>query len=153
MKSDGSGRRKVTEQAIVDPPSLSPDGKWMVAPVPEAAAAGSHPDNLVLTKAFPLDGGQPTILCQQYCVWNWDTTGELVYLIVGQWFNGTYVLPAVHGSEFPKLPAEGLGGREEVAAVKGAKLIPELVGGGLNDTVYPFTRTNVRRNLYRIPLP
>src|SRR5581483_5726578 len=105
------------------------------------------------TKAFPVGGGDPVVLCQDYCTWNWDSTGSDVFLNVGQWFKGTYVLPVSHGSAFPKLPPEGLGGRDDVAGIKGAKLVPETVGGAFSDTIYPFTRSNVRRNLYRIPLP
>ncbi len=148
MKSDGSDRHKVSGQRILDPPWVSPDGKWMVATVP-----GPDPDHMVVTKAYPIDGGEPLMLCQDYCGWTWDATGSFVYLHVGQWYRGSYVFPVPHGSDFPKLPAEGLGRQEDVAAIKGAKLVTEFVGGALNETVYPFTRTNVRRNLYRVPLP
>ncbi len=54
MKADGTGRRKITPERILDIESVSPDGRWVVvgAPNPDEEYTAS-------AKAFPVDGGAP----------------------------------------------------------------------------------------------
>jgi len=37
--------------------------------------------------------------------------------------------------------------------VKGARFFPQVVDSAANPSVFAFTRTNIHRNLYRIPIP
>ena len=53
MKADGTWRRKAIPEHILDPVSVSSDGRWLVAAVP-----GPDQDHGVLTKAFAIDGQQ-----------------------------------------------------------------------------------------------
>jgi hypothetical protein len=54
----------------------------------------------------------------------------------------------------PQMPAQGFQSEAEVAAVPGVEVIPYGdVGPGSSPEIYVFSRENVSRNLYRIPLP
>jgi hypothetical protein len=66
---------------------------------------------------------------------------------------GTYALPVNRNTGLPDLPAEGLGDVQDLKYVKGARFFPQVVDSAANPSVFAFTRTNIHRNLYRIPIP
>jgi eukaryotic-like serine/threonine-protein kinase len=147
MNTDGTGRRKVTADRIFDTTAVSPDGRWIVAGTP-----GPDQEHMLETKAFAVDGGNAVPLCLGYCLLDWDTAGKFAFLSFSQLSEGSYVLPVLHDSGLPRLPSAGVARKEDVAKLKPAALIPELVDSAVNSSVYAFTRRNTRRNLYRIPL-
>src|SRR6266404_3392111 len=51
MKDDGSERRKVSPERILDALAMSPDGRWFVASTPDP-----NQNQLVASKAFAVDG-------------------------------------------------------------------------------------------------
>jgi hypothetical protein len=55
---------------------------------------------------------------------------------------------------FPNFPSEGFGSEREIANFPGARLIdvPPDFAPGPTPEIYAFSRQNVQRNLYRIPL-
>jgi len=53
MKSDGTGRRKITSERILDIASVSPDGRWIVA-----ASPNSDEEHLASWKAFSCGWGR-----------------------------------------------------------------------------------------------
>ena len=146
MKADGTGRRKVSPDHILDPVSVSPDGRWLVA-----AAPGHDQDHAVLTKAFAADGSAAVTLCDGYCSINWDTAGRFVYLYFHHLYEGNYVVPVQHETGLPKLPPGGVVRAEDLG--KNPIMIPRFVDSAVDPAVYAYTVTNTRRNLYRIPLP
>ena len=148
MKADGTGRRKVTPDHILDPVSVSPDGRWLVA-----AAPGPDQDHAVLTRAFAVDGSAPVTLCDGYCSINWDTAGKFVYLYFHHLYEGNYVVPVQHDTGLPKLPPGGVARAEDLPNSKNPIMIPRFVDSAVDPAVYAYTLTNTRRNLYRIPLP
>jgi hypothetical protein len=66
---------------------------------------------------------------------------------------GTYIVPLATGQVFPKLPPTGIASKADAAALPGAKSVDSFVLPGLNEEIYAFSRTNVHRNLFQIPLP
>jgi len=65
----------------------------------------------------------------------------------------TYVLPTKPGTPFANLPPGGFRSSAELAAVPGVHIIEAAdVAPGPSPDVYVFSRENVQRNLYRIPL-
>ena len=72
MKTDGTGRRKITSERILDISSVSPDGRWVVAGA-ELRRRGPG------MKAFAVDGGATVPLCVDYCVFNWDMSGKFAF--------------------------------------------------------------------------
>jgi serine/threonine protein kinase len=148
MKADGSGRRKINSDRILDIEGVSPDGRWVLAGAPVA-----NPDYSAETKAFPVDGGEAIALCEGYCRMHWDTTGKFVYLFFPQAVSGSAPLPVQPETGLPKVPAGGIARGEDLKSTKAAPTIPWVVDSAVSPSVYAYTRRNTRRNLYRIQLP
>jgi len=146
MKTDGTDRRKITSERILDIASVSPDGRWVVAGSPN-----SDEEHLAIMKAFPVDGGVPVPLCADYCWVSWDTAGRYVHLSFLPYGSGSYVLPVVHDG-LPKVPAGGAR-RQDLINAKADIAIPGSVQSAVSPSLYAYTRQATRRNLYRIQLP
>ena len=155
MKVDGTGRRKIISDSILDILAVSPDGRWFVA-----AAPISGQEHTAAVSAFPVDGGAPVRVCLGYCTLSWDTAGKFMYIYFPELRAGVYPLPVQHATGLPKLPQAGIAQAEDFAKAKAAAAILENVNSAFLENVtsavgpsfYAFTRTNTRRNLYRIPL-
>jgi len=148
MKSDGSDRNKVSQTPVIDLLGVSPDGRWFVA-----GSQGPDQDHTAAIKAFPADGGEPLTLCLGYCRVDWDPSGKFAYIQFLDADNGgTYAIPLTHDSPIPKLPPSGITDAKALEALKGATLIKQHIDSALSPSVYAFTRSVTRRNLYRIPL-
>jgi Tol biopolymer transport system component len=149
MKADGTGRRKISPQRVLDFLSVSPDGRWGVAAVPS-----SDEDLPMATMAIAVDGSAPVVLCAGYCSLTWDNTGRYAFLYAfGEMFDGSYRLPVAHETGLPVLPASGFASAKELSNTKMNTLIPWYVESALSPAVYAYTREDSRRNLYRIQLP
>lgn len=148
MKTDGTGRRKVTPERILDFTAVSPDGRWLVASSP-----GSDEDHPVLFRSFAADGSAVVPLCVRYCVFSWDTTGRSVYLSFPNQNRGSYSIPVIHELGLPKMPSAGFAGIEDVPNAKTNAVIPWLVESAVSQSVYAYSRISTRRNLYRVRLP
>ena len=148
MKADGSGRRKISQERIIDIISVSPDGRWVVAGTPsysEEYAAGP--------KAFAVDGSKAIPLCRGYCLPSWDVTGRFVYLFFQKLQTGTFILPVLPETGLPRLPPDGITRLEDLTKTKVGAPIPRFVSAAVGSSTYAYTRENTRRNLYRITLP
>jgi serine/threonine protein kinase len=148
MKSDGSGRRKITSERMFDVLAVSPDGRWIVA-----ASPGPDQEHTVATRAFSVDGSKAVTLCLDYCFFTWDTAGKFVYVYLWQLHESSYALPGLHDSGLPKVPPGGIARREYLTNAKTFTAIPQIVRSAVSPSVYAYTRENTRRNLYRVPLP
>jgi len=151
MKEDGTGRQKVTPDAIIGLQSLSPDGQWLSAQVEFSAE-----ERYFGTVAYPISGGSGILVCD-FCHAVWGPDGRILYV----WFHGwggaevtkTFALPIPPGKPLPQLPPAGFKSEAEVAKTPGVKVIDHgIITPGLDPSVYAFNRTSVHRNLYRIPL-
>jgi len=147
MKTDGTDRRKITSERILDIASLSPDGRWVVA-----GSSNSDEEHPASMKAFPVDGGTSVPLCVDYCWLTWDTAGRYVYFSFLPYGSGSYALPVMHDLGLPKLPPGGAR-RQDLINVKTDIAIPRSVQSAISPSVYAYTRETTRRNLYRIQLP
>ena len=143
INPDGSARRRLAAQPIIDLIAVSPDGKWVVAAVPSA--------NVELTAAvtaFVVDGSASVPLCSGYCTLAWDTTGKHIYLNYPDTFGaGTYVIPVREDVILP-------GGARRVDALnrKSLTLLPWDVATGRDTDEYAYVVQTIRSNLFRIPL-
>jgi hypothetical protein len=147
MKPDGTDRRKITSERILDISAVSPDGRWVAAGSPNSDE--EHPASM---KAFPVEGGASVPLCVDYCEVTWDTAGKYVYFSFLPYGTGSYVLPVIHDVGLPKLPPVGAR-REDFLNAKTNIAIPQTVQSAASPSVYAFTRETTRRNLYRIQIP
>jgi serine/threonine protein kinase len=152
MKSDGSGRRNISSQHVVDAMAVSPDGRWIIASSP--VANSEYPAE---TMAFAVDGSKILPVCRGYCGMNWDASGKFAYLKYFLKFNEAYksdamaVLPVQQETGLPKLPPSGLTSKDALVKANLATL-PSNVESIVSPSLYAYDVQNIRRNLYRIPL-
>jgi Tol biopolymer transport system component len=148
MKGDGTGRRKITTEPMLDVEAVSPDGRWI-------AVSSPNPDqeHTIAIKAFPMDGNNAVPLCLGYCVLNWDIPGKFMYVRFPQLSEGTHALPVLLDSGLPRLPPAGIARIEDFKSAKSAAVLPSGLPSAVNSSFYAYTRQNTRRNLYRIQLP
>ncbi len=148
MKTDGSGRRKIVSERILDVLTVSPDGRWVVASTPNP-----DPEHTVATKAFAVDGSAAVTLCLDYCYLHWDTAGKFVYSYIVQLHDSSYAIPVQHDTGLPKVSPGDFARIEREANAKTITAIPQVVHSAVSPSVYAYTRQTTRRNLYRIQLP
>jgi Tol biopolymer transport system component/predicted Ser/Thr protein kinase len=146
---DGTERRKITPDPIVDLNSISPDGRWIVAP-----AKVRDDEQSVATTAFPLDGGPPLRVCNSFCGARWDISGKFFYLTFNNTGDSnTYALPVNPARGIPGFPPGGVTKADDLKADKRVVVIPQTIDSAAGPNLYSYTRENTRRNIYRIPLP
>lgn len=132
---------------------LSPDGRRIVAAVPDREGPGS-----VMSVAYPLDGGSPVPICKAICTARWGLSGKYFYLsFLGAGDAGvatTFAAPLAPRQSLPHLPPEGLTSPEQAEQMPGWLAIAqrENIVPGTTPSHYAFTRQVVHRNLYRIPI-
>jgi eukaryotic-like serine/threonine-protein kinase len=145
---EGSGRKKLLDEAILDLTAVSPDGRW-IAVLQKDDTDKDHPYR---TLAYPTGGGKPVTLCA-LCYLGWSADGK--YLAVQ--FQPpphsveTYLLPVSAERGLPDLPPGGLSGPEDSRKMNRVTVLPKSVDSVLGPEKYSYTITNIRRNIYRIP--
>ena len=144
MKTDGSGRHKVTEDHILDLITVSPDGRWIVV----GDATGDEP--VYATKAIAADGSQTVSLCSGLCEVAWDTAGKSMFFSYPKLSEKTYMFVVPRDAGIPKMPPRGITRMEDIP--KSAALVPQQVDSAVSPSLYVYTRRSSRRNLYRIAL-
>jgi serine/threonine protein kinase len=149
MSQDGSERRKVLSDPIVDLFAISPDEQW-------ALVTHQVPGDVSL-RAYPLRGGPPVPVCNR-CRARWAPDGKSIWFAITEGLMGTQratiVVPLRGGTMLPPLPPAGIQSREELLTIPGAQLILDRTAvPGPTPSTYAFSRTSAQRNLYRIPLP
>lgn len=148
VKSDGTGRRKISDEPIFDFYGVSPDGRWALAVI--RGSDNSRPYSVV---AFPIDGGQTVPVCLGLCPAIWDRSGKSLYLYFpNSGDKNTYILPLQH-TGLPILPPAGISSSEELSSLKVPVVAQKVFESGGTPLLYAYTRSTVRRNLYRLPLP
>jgi eukaryotic-like serine/threonine-protein kinase len=148
MKSDGSDRRKVSPQRILDTLATSPDGRWVLVQVPTPGD-----ENTTATDAIAVDGSAIVPLSDGYCMSRWDTTGKYFYVYCPQLNPDSHLLSVLPSTGLPKVPPAGFSRLEDFASPKTNGGVPWYVESAVGSNVYAYTRDNTRRNLYRIQLP
>jgi hypothetical protein len=138
------------QDRIVDLPILkigvSPDGKWVI--VFSFGAGEVNPSML----AVPTHGGAAKKICTTWCWPGWSSDGRFFYVALppGQ---TTFVIPVPAGKSLPDLPPSGIDPSTKTAELRGASRIDHgLITPGPNPLEYVFLKTDLQRNLFRIPL-
>jgi hypothetical protein len=153
MAQDGSGRRKLIPDPVVQMQTVSPDGQWVVAQI---AFPGEDPPRGVV--AISANSKERIRLCRGVCGVRWALDGRSLFLSVPGvgpektfgW--GTFSIRLPPGKLFPRLPSKGIGVEHELATIPGARRLEEYAMPGGNDGIYMFNRVTAHRNLFRIPL-
>jgi Tol biopolymer transport system component len=157
IKQDGTGRQQITATPVLDKFGVSPDGRWVIVYSPGAGQAQGA------TLAVPTHGGAPRRICRQgACLATWSSDGRFFY-VLNSAANArdaatlardkTVAIPVPSGQSLPDLPADGLDLATTQLAIPGARVIDQaLISPGPDPSTYVFTRTDLQRNLFRIPL-
>jgi hypothetical protein len=104
--------------------------------------------------AYPNGGGRPVVVCGG-CFVGWSVDGKYLIVQTGPSPNSqsqAYLLSVSGKRGLPELPPEGLGGPEDLRKSGKGILLPRGVDSVLGPENYSYTVTNIRRNIYRIPI-
>ena len=146
MKSDGSGRRKVYPDPILELHSVAPDGRWAIAWASLSKDTGLEAHNY----ALPLAGGAPHMICSGYCGSSWSVDGK--YFVTRAYtMEGVFTMVVdLPSGDLPSL--DPVRSRQDMERVKGARITQALLVPGPLPRQVAEQREEVHRNLYRIPL-
>jgi len=152
VNPDGGGLRKASDYPAIETGAVSPDMKSVVV-YARHARSGEEPTGASVI--LPLNGGPPVRLAGggAASVTRWSADGKFLYLPLASSAQ-TFLIRLPAGQVWPPIPAGGFESGTDVLKIPGTRLIQELdVAPSPVPGVYAFTRTNVQRNLYRIPVP
>jgi serine/threonine protein kinase len=145
MNADGSGRIKIRSERVLDLSTVSPDGRWVTAAVPN-----SNQEHTAATKAFRVGGNEELLVCPSYCNVDWDTSGKFLFLSFLA--EKSYVVSLTQQFGLPRLPPGGVAGVQDLPESKTIATIPTFVESAVSPSLYAYERRNTRRNIYRIRL-
>jgi len=145
IKKDGTRREPITTASVLDKFGASPDGEWVAIHSPGAGENGRSS-----AIAVPTRGGAPRRICDPGCRAQWSSDGRFLYLATPV---KTFAIPVPAGKSLPDLPASGIDLSLEVK-LPGVQIIEHegSLSPGSDPSTYVFTKTNLQRNLFRIPL-
>ena len=151
-KRDGTRRGRITDLPITGVSGVSPDGEWVGAGV--AGATNGRPS--VVTMALPVHEGTPRVICPESCILRWSADGRFLYVRIGTSgarTDDTFVVPIPAGRSLPDLPVAGIGSADAWRAFPGVRTIGhDTAFGGADPSTYVFVKTDLQRNLFRIPI-
>jgi Tol biopolymer transport system component/predicted Ser/Thr protein kinase len=146
-KQDGSGDQRLRAEPILEIQRISPDGRWVI--VARSDKALDHPYRL---EAYPVDGGEPVVLCQTICRAAWTASGtQMFFSFLGRNNGVTYFLPADRRGVV-KFPPDGVADEKEMAKQEHVKTVAVVVDSAISTELYTYSKFSARRNLYRVPL-
>jgi Tol biopolymer transport system component len=162
VRTDGSHRERLTAAGpILDKYGVSPDGRWAV--VQTAGTETAEPAMVVVS----VDGAQPITICG-LCESTWSSDGRYFYVAIersaawspraswalaGSSIGETLAIPVPPGRSVPEFAAGPID-QNALRQLKGARVIPRgAMAPGRDPSTYVFAKTDLQRNLYRIPLP
>jgi hypothetical protein len=149
INKDGTGRQRISSIAVIDKQGVSPDGEWVVA---AAAEEGKDASRHVL--AVPIHGGVAQAICQERCFARWSDDGRMFYLDIatGAMRGKTVAIPVPAGRTLPVVPDAVVDRSDEWATAAGARVLDGAGSAQPGIARYVFAKTNVQRNLFRIPI-
>jgi eukaryotic-like serine/threonine-protein kinase len=152
IKKDGNGREPITTAPIIDKFGLSPDGEWLLVHSPGAGVNVPSPVLVV-----PIHGGAPRRVCPSLCLAAWSPDGKFFYVKFDRESatspGKTLVVRVAAGQSLPDLPASGIDGAAGGVTLPGARVIEYgSLSTGPDPSTFVFTKTDLQRNLFRIPL-
>jgi len=150
INKDGSGRVRIEPIAPVhNRGGISPDGEWAIV-FGLSANGATHG-----TLAVPVHGGTPKLICTGLCWGWWSADGRTFYVSIHDESapERTLVIPLPPGTMVPDLPAQGVNEPVNQTAIPGLRIIDRGRVLPLSDpSQYVYTRWDLLRNLYRVPL-
>ena len=108
--------------------------------------------------AVPIHGGAPRKICGGACRAVWSSDGRFFYVTGAVSASATssgktLAIPVPAGESLPDLPLSGIDPGAGGAGLPGTIVIEQgSVSPGPDPSTYVFTKTDLQRNLFRIPL-
>jgi Tol biopolymer transport system component len=146
--SDGQNRVRLSETNAFGLVRVSPDGRWV-------SVAGGLPGDRVGVIVVPVYGGATKLVCYNGCRLDWSPDAASLYIGIGvQAPSPVLILPLQSGHVFPEFPSDGEEALPAWRKLPSARLVerPESIPG-LDQSTYVLTKSDERRNLFRVPLP
>jgi eukaryotic-like serine/threonine-protein kinase len=145
---DGQNRVRLSDKNVIDVIGASPDGQWVIF-------GGRLKDDRFGLIALPVQGGEPRLLCNINCRPEWSPDAASLYLSTTLESPGaTLVVPLPRGRAFPEFPEPGVDAFTYWRKLPTARIVDRPPASpGLDASTYVETRTEERRNLFRLPLP
>ena len=150
IRKDASHRQRVIESPVLNLLDVSPDGEWAAVRV---SGTGDNATPVML--AVPLRGGTPKTMCPGGCVPSWDPTGKWLYIASTgiQKSTGLLAVPLGPGQAPPDSLVSIIEGAANSTLPPGVRVLEHnLIAPGPDPSIYAFTKRDLQRNLYRIPL-
>jgi eukaryotic-like serine/threonine-protein kinase len=158
-RPDGSGRRAVLPQPVLEIKGVSPDGRWLVVYSFDSSKKGDE-GKLPSLLAYPTAGGAPVRIWGTSSMVRWSPDGRFVHIqghVAGTSAGGignNYVFPLSRRRMLPDIPPGGFQSEEEIARYPGVHVIDAAdIAVGPTSEVYAFSKETTQRNLFRIPIP
>jgi len=160
IRQDGTGRERIMSPPVLEKFGVSPDGQWALVFSP---GAGGIPGTPGATLAVPTRGGATREICPGGdCRAAWSADGRFFY-VVNYIANSrsasvltrgkALAIPVPPGKSLPDLPAGGIDLTAPQVAIPGVRIIDhDVISPGPDPSTYVFTKTDLQRNLFRIPL-
>jgi serine/threonine protein kinase len=150
IRKDGSERRRVMDTPVLGVEDVSPDGKWATVGAPGAGATAT-PGPLLVS----LENGTSRPLCN--CRARWSPDGRWMYVFQmptpGNDATKSIAIPLGATQEPPALSSTMLGEAMKGIPPSKTRLINQPdIAPGRDPSLYAFTKRDMQRNLYRIPL-
>jgi serine/threonine protein kinase len=146
IRKDGSRREPLTTVPILEKGSVSPDGEWVTA---------INASGLI---SVPLQLGAIRRICPSPCRAVWSSDGRFFYVAIDPNSSAaapgmTLAIPVPAGKSLPDLPASGIVISAGGTYPPGTRVIEHgSLSPGPEPSTYAFTKTDLQRNLFRIPL-
>jgi serine/threonine protein kinase len=144
VKKNGSMPERIHEP-ILDKFAASPDGEWVLV------------HSIDSNVAVPTHGGTPKKICLSSCMGAWSADGRLFYVMFDRdtlsTAGKTLVISLPPGKSLPDLPVSGIESISAGATLPGARIVDNTsLVTGPDPSTFVFTKTDLQRNLFRIPL-
>jgi eukaryotic-like serine/threonine-protein kinase len=149
QKADGTGKRRVIDDPILELGPVSPDGRWTVV-LQRDDNDLEHPYR---TAAYPNAGGQARVMCRTLCFARWSEDGKYmeVSLETPAGFRAT-LLPVKRDSVFPDIPKDGFAQGVAAKELEKGITMRDWAESLLSADKYSYTQTKVSRNIFRVPI-
>jgi serine/threonine protein kinase len=153
IKKDGKERERITTAPVLEKFGVSPDGEFVIILSP-----GAGEDAVPAMLAVPIHGGAPKKICVPDCSSGWSSDGRFFYVarVAKESANSpgkTLAIPVPAGKSLPDLPSSGIDLSANGLAPRTTRLIEHgSISPGPDPSIYVFTKTDLQRNLFRIPL-
>jgi len=147
QNADGTGKRRLSDQTILELNSVSTDGRWVAMTEKDS----QHPEHPYRTVAYPFAGGEPVVICQTICVARFSQDGKYLELEVLELRQYT-ILPLGKETGLPEIPKGGFSAQTGANELAKGVMVKTPMDSVVSPEKYSYAKVNIRRNIFRVPI-